>query len=176
MDDRTGARLGETGRHRKGTAIAAVSYEASSNSVDAHDIPYVELAEGIEIKLLRVGGPTGTYTLIARFAPGVRLPTHHHFGEVHGYTIQGRWHYLEYDWVADSESFVYEPPGSTHTLEVFDDNDEVTIIFFVIDKGMVLFDDNGDMFLIEDAQSMFDMYSGALEARGVDVPTDKILP
>lgn len=156
--------------------MAVVSDETGSNSVDAHEIPYVELAEGIEIKLLRVGAPTGTYTLMARFAPGVRLPTHKHFGEVHGYTIQGRWHYLEYDWEANSESFVYEPPGSTHTLEVFDDNEETTIIFFVIDKGMVLFDDKGEMFLIEDARSMYEMYSGALEARGMKVPTDKILP
>ena len=35
---------------------------------------------------------------------------------VHGYVIKGRWHYLEHDWVAETGSYVFEPPGEIHTL------------------------------------------------------------
>ena len=30
---------------------------------------------------------------------------------VTGYVIRGRWKYLEHDWIAETGSFVYEPPG-----------------------------------------------------------------
>ena len=49
------------------------------------------------------------------------LSRHRHPMVVTGYVIRGRWHYLEHDWVAETGSFVYEPPGEIHTLVVPDD-------------------------------------------------------
>ena len=42
------------------------------------------------------------YTIMNRFAPGFQAPKHLHLGEVHGFTLEGRWGYREYDWLAGS--------------------------------------------------------------------------
>jgi quercetin dioxygenase-like cupin family protein len=52
------------------------------------------------------------------------LSRHRHPQAVHGLVLKGRWHYLEHDWVAEEGSYVFEPPGETHTLVVPDDVDE----------------------------------------------------
>ncbi len=55
----------------------------------SEDLPWAELAPGIEMKVLRVGAGGDRYTLMNRFAPGTVLPRHHHFGEVHAWTDRG---------------------------------------------------------------------------------------
>ena len=77
--------------------------------------------------------------IINRFTPGKRIPTHHHDGAVHAYTLKGRWHYLEYDFVASPGSFVFEQAGSTHTLEAMPDSEEPVEVFFVIEGGLILY-------------------------------------
>ena len=52
---------------------------------------------GIWLKVLRVDPSSGVWVVRNRFEPGTRLQTHRHSGPVDGYTISGRWHYLEYD-------------------------------------------------------------------------------
>lgn len=152
-----------------------VTVDTDTRLVETGEIPFAELMEGVEVKMLRVGATTGTYTLMTRFAPGVQLPKHKHFGEVHAYTLAGRWRYLEYPWVAEAGSFVYEPVGSVHTLKVPDDNTEPTVVIFTIDKGMVLYDHDDQPFHIEDAVTLAEIYRGALDARGIPYP-EAILP
>ncbi|HVM40097.1 MAG TPA: 2,4'-dihydroxyacetophenone dioxygenase family protein [Acidimicrobiia bacterium] len=146
-----------------------------TTALPTDDVPWAELSEGIEIKYLRRGGASGTYTIITRFAPGTVLPRHQHFGEVHAYTMQGRWHYQEYDWWAEAGSYAYEPPGSTHTLEVPADATEPAVVMFVIQGGLVLLDDDDRPWWVEDAQGLYNHYVAALEGRGIPVPTG-ILP
>jgi hypothetical protein len=47
---------------------------------------------------------------------------------VHGFVLDGRWRYLERDWVATAGSYLYEPPGDVHTL-VVDDGDHMLTLF-----------------------------------------------
>ncbi len=61
---------------------------------------------------------------------------------MHGYVIKGRWYYLEHDWVAETGSFVFEPPGEIHTLRVPEDSAEM-ITFFNISGAMIYLDDDG---------------------------------
>ena len=42
---------------------------------------------------------------------------------------QGRWHYLEHDSVAETSSYVFEPPGEIHTLTVPEDCEEIITFF-----------------------------------------------
>ena len=44
------------------------------------------------------------------------IGTHKHRGTVVMMCLEGSTRYLEYDWVATPGSFIYEPPGLTHTL------------------------------------------------------------
>lgn len=146
----------------------------ASNVAHAEQLPWGLMWEGIELKVLRTGEGSGTYTLMTRLAPGVELPKHRHFGEVHGYTLSGRWGYREYDWMASAGDYVYEPPNSTHTLFVPDDETEPAIVLFIVDKGMVILGENDEILTIEDAWTITEMYRNALANQGHDVPS--ILP
>jgi quercetin dioxygenase-like cupin family protein len=54
---------------------------------------------------------------------------HRHASPVHGYVLKGRWYYLEHPWTAETGSYVFEPPGDTHTLVVPDDVEEMITLF-----------------------------------------------
>ena len=100
-------------------------------NVDDDEVPYAESwfgVEGIDLKVLVSDVEGGFFVVRVRFAPGIQLPKHHHTGAVHAYTFSGEWTYLEYP---DSRpnragSYLYEPPGSAHTLKVADHNTEPT--------------------------------------------------
>ena len=57
------------------------------------------------------------------------LSRHLHPAPVHGYVIKGKWYYLEHDWVAETGSYVFEPPGEIHTLTVPADCPEMITFF-----------------------------------------------
>ena len=150
--------------------MTTVAPDAISAHLNTDDLPWAVWDEGVEAKMLRVSRETGTWVIINRFAPGKRIPTHHHDGAVHAYTLKGRWHYLEYDFVASPGSFVFEQAGSTHTLEAMPDSEEPVEVFFVIEGGLILYDDDGNYFGYTDAQMALDMYYGALDAAGIPRP------
>src|SRR5262249_56035655 len=87
---------------------------------------------------------------------GKRIPIHRQGGSVDAETLKGRWHYLEYDFVASPGSFVFEQAGSTHTLEAMPDSEEPVEVFFVIEGGLILYDDEGNYFGYTDAQMSLD--------------------
>jgi len=60
----------------------------------------------------------GYFTNILRVRQTGILSRHRHAGPVHALVLRGRWRYLEHDWVAEEGSYIYEPPGDTHTLIV----------------------------------------------------------
>jgi quercetin dioxygenase-like cupin family protein len=83
------------------------------------------------------------------------LSRHRHPAPVHGYVIKGSWRYLEHDWVALEGSYVYEPPGETHTL-IVDDVDEM-ITFFNISGAMIYVDEQGTQVAYEDVHTKIAM-------------------
>ena len=84
------------------------------------------------------------------------LTKHLHPAPVHGYVIKGRWHYLEHDWVAETGSYVFEPPGEVHTLTVPEDCPEM-ITFFNISGCMIYLDADNRQTGIEDVFTKIDM-------------------
>lgn len=154
---------------------ATATAPTSSKTVDLDRIPWALWMEGLEAKILRCSLGTNRYTLMTKFAPGVELPRHRHMGEVHAVTLSGRWHYREYDWVAGPGSYVFEPALSTHTLHVFEDNDEDTVVIFTIEGGLVLLGENDELQWFEDAEGMLNLYRAALDNAGVPFPEDEIV-
>ena len=75
---------------------------------------------------------------------------------MHGYVIKGRWHYLEHDWVAETGSYVFEPPGEIHTLTVPEDCEEM-ITFFNISGCMIYLDADNKQIGLEDVFTKIDM-------------------
>ncbi|WP_245294315.1 2,4'-dihydroxyacetophenone dioxygenase family protein [Rhizobium aegyptiacum] len=96
------------------------------------------------------------------------LSRHRHPGPVHGYVIKGRWRYLEHDWIATEGSYVFEPPGETHTLTVPDDVEEM-ITFFNISGCMYYVDENGDHTGFEDVFTKIDMCAAHYKKIGLGV-------
>lgn len=96
--------------------IPAALTMQTSNLPWAHGV----LAPGLSIQLFLADVEGGFFVVRTRFQPGTVIPTHMHTGAVHGFTESGRWHYREYGdaSVNTAGSYIYEPPGSTHTLEV----------------------------------------------------------
>ncbi len=83
------------------------------------------------------------------------LNRHRHVAPVHGYVVRGSWRYLEHDWVATAGTYVFEPPGETHTLVV--DNDDEMITFFNIQGAMIYVDENGQQTGFDDVFTKIDL-------------------
>ena len=138
-------------------------------------IPWGEVGGGFALKLFRRGKDDGVYSMLNRFDPGFRAPKHRHLGEVHGYTLQGRWLYEEYDWVAGAGDYIYEPAGSVHTLVVPAENPGPTLVFFTVAQGLELFDGDGKVFMVQDGAGMELLYRHALAQQGIAYPAG-VLP
>ena len=94
--------------------------------IGADELPFVDMGGGNLLKVLQVDEQAGLWIIENVFQAGFEVPTHRHTGPVWGYTTSGAWKYEEYDYVNRAGSYLYEPPGSIHTLYVPDDNSELT--------------------------------------------------
>ena len=127
------------------------------------------------MKVLRTGVGTDRYTLMNRSRPGTVLPKHYHHGEVHAWTIEGTWGYLEYDWSATAGDYIYEPAGSIHTLAVPEDSAVPAVVQFVIEKGLDFLDDDGNAFHVENAETITQLYVDTPRRRRHRAPRDPSL-
>ncbi|MZR11690.1 hypothetical protein GQE99_01455 [Maritimibacter sp. DP07] len=129
-------------------------------------------AEGISLQLLQADVEAGTFAVRIRFQPGVQLPPHHHTGLVYAVTLSGEWSYLEYPEspASTAGSFLYEPPGSIHTLKVADHNEGITDVVFVVHGAMLILDEAGNVEAVLDAASHLRDWPVALREQGKTVP------
>ena len=135
--------------------------DAQSDIVVPKAIPddervWVPQAEGVFFRPLCLNISQGYWMNMLRVTRAGILSRHRHPNAVHGYVIKGRWHYLEHDWVATEGSYVYEPPGETHTLVVPDDVEEM-ITYFQVNGVMYYVDPYGKHLGYEDVFTKIDM-------------------
>ena len=160
------------------TAITTPSLAGSPPPMSWHlgsdDLPFADDfgAPGVRLKLLQADVEGGFFTVRIRFAPGVLLPPHKHTGAVFAYTLSGEWTYLEHVESPPSRtgSYLYEPPGTTHTLKVADHNSGETDVVFVIFGAMLVLDDAGSVAAVLDAASHARDWPAALREQGKPVP------
>jgi quercetin dioxygenase-like cupin family protein len=84
----------------------------------------------------------GYYVNLLRFRGGGILGCHRHPSPVHALTLQGTWGYKEHDWKAKKGTYVFEPPGETHTLLV--DSEEMVTLFHVTGALIYVDPDTGE--------------------------------
>lgn len=139
---------------------------------DAFPFAYDYYADGLNLKLLQADIEGGVFAVRISFKPGVQLPPHKHTGAVHAFTLSGEWTYLEHVGSPSSTpgSYLYEPPGSIHTLKVADDNEGWTDVFFIIYGAMLLLDDDGKISGVLDAQSQIEDWVQALRLQQTSIP------
>ncbi len=71
----------------------------------------------------------GSWVNITRARGDGVISRHRHSAPVTGYTLDGAWGYLEHEWTARAGTFVFEPPGETHTLVVRPEAGHMTVLF-----------------------------------------------
>ncbi len=139
--------------------------------VATDDLPFADDwsgFKGVRLKLLLADIEGGKFVVRIKFAPGTQLPPHKHTGEVHAFTLAGEWHYLEYKDAPPSKagSYLYEPPGSTHTLKVADHNTGETDVIFVVYGAMLHMNEAGEIVVVGDAESHLRDWPEAIRKQG----------
>jgi quercetin dioxygenase-like cupin family protein len=154
--------------------IIPESFHAASD-----DLPWADNwagDPGIKLKLLMADIEGGRYTVRMLFAPGLQVAPHKHSGEIHAFTFAGEWAYLEYPDSPSNKagSYLFEPPGSTHTLKIADDVEGYTDVLFVMYGAMLHLGPNGEILGVTDAESVLREYPQLLRQQGKEVP--QVLP
>lgn len=138
-------------------------------------LPWAEGWSGdarIRLQLLMSDIEGQRFAVRMQFAPGLEAAPHKHTGEVHAITLSGSWTYLEYP---DSPynmagSYLFEPPGTTHTLKIHDDNEGTTDVIFIIYGAMLHLDAAGAVIGITDAESVISEYAASVGSADIKVP------
>src|SRR5690606_6913349 len=135
--------------------------EASAEIVVPHAIPedervWVPQSENVWFRPLCLNASQGYWTNLLRVRRSGVVSRHRHPRAVHGFVLTGRWCYLEHDWEATEGSYVYEPPGETHTLYVPEDVEEM-ITHFTVNGCMYYTDPWGKGTGFEDVFTKIDM-------------------
>jgi quercetin dioxygenase-like cupin family protein len=135
--------------------------------VAADDIPWVPQEPGRWFKPLQFFETSGTWVNLVRMEPGRRIRRHIHAGgAVQAYVLEGSWRYLEHDWVAGPGSYVFEPAGGTHTLEVLGDVPMVTL--FVVSGVIQYLGDDGAVVQQDDLHSRHRLYLDHCREQGIE--------
>ena len=108
----------------------------------------------------------GFYVHLLKVKRSGLLQRHRHSGAVHAYVIRGRWHYLEHDWVAEQGSYIFEPPGETHTLVVPDDCTDM-ITLFTVNGALIYVDPQGNATGYDDVFARIERYRAHFESVGL---------
>ena len=123
------------------------------------------------MRLLQADVEGGVYAMAGKMSAGLLVGTHRHNGAVHMFTLSGAWRYLEHPYMNRAGSYLYEPPGSVHTLSVPEDNTELTETLTVLYGTTEYLDDDGAVIAVTDAGTALQMYYDSCEAAGVSRPS-----
>ena len=117
---------------------------------------WVPQTDSVAFRPLCLNRSQGYWMNLLRVRKSGVLSRHRHPQPVHGFVLKGRWHYLEHDWEARPGSYVFEPPGETHTLIVPEDVDEM-ITYFQVNGAMIYVDPWGKVMGYEDVFTKIEM-------------------
>ena len=115
---------------------------------------------------LHLNVSAGYYVHLLRVRRSGLLQRHRHSGAVHAWVIKGRWRYLEHDWVAEAGSYVFEPPGETHTLTVPEGCSEM-ITLFTVHGSLMYVDPQGNATGYDDVFTRIEKYRAHFETVGL---------
>ncbi|HXW93792.1 MAG TPA: 2,4'-dihydroxyacetophenone dioxygenase family protein [Terriglobales bacterium] len=127
--------------------------------------PWVPFKENVFIRHLVFDVRNNFYANVLWVQKGGSLGRHRHRGRVFGYTLEGSWRYLEYDWVARAGSYVQESPGATHTLV----SDEGMKAVFWLNSSLEFYDDQNHLVETLDVFWFMDHYLSYCREHGIKI-------
>ncbi|MHA7651613.1 2,4'-dihydroxyacetophenone dioxygenase family protein [Mycobacterium sp. ML4] len=135
--------------------------------IGAGELPFVDVGDGSLLKVLHVRAAEGLWIVENVFRAGYEVQRHKHTGPVYAYTTSGAWRYREYSYVNRAGSYLYEPAGSVHTLQVLEDD---THVWFQIYGANLNLDADGNVESVYDGSSTLSNYLALCEAAGLPRP------
>lgn len=134
----------------------------------ASDLPFVDIGGGNRLKVIQVDHAQGLWIVENVFQPGCPVPRHRHTGPVYAFTVSGAWHYREYpDDVSRAGSFLFEPAGSVHTLEVLEPDTHIWFQMYGVNLNL---DEDDRVESIYDGPGTLAAYLALAEAEGHPPP------
>jgi 2,4'-dihydroxyacetophenone dioxygenase len=104
---------------------------------------YVPFTETVSSRPLWIAPAQNRWAdILYASGPGL-VNRHYHPHQVFGYTISGKWGYLEHDWVATAGDFIYESPGEGHTLVAYE-HPEPMKVHFNVTGPLIWLDEDGE--------------------------------
>lgn len=156
------------------TLPSPINHQDRLLSLNIHQEPAIDLdhlVPGMKLWPLYLDPENAVWVLYASYAPGTRLPTHFHTGAVHFFTTRGRWNYEEYpDDPQTAGSYLYEPPGTVHTLHIPADGTEPVEGFMVVSGVNVTFDDDGNYIGTDHVGALEQTILDSAKRQGIDMP------
>eukprot|EP00562_Extubocellulus_spinifer_P033471 CAMPEP_0178685554 /NCGR_PEP_ID=MMETSP0699-20121125/3448_1 /TAXON_ID=265572 /ORGANISM="Extubocellulus spinifer, Strain CCMP396" /LENGTH=222 /DNA_ID=CAMNT_0020330321 /DNA_START=83 /DNA_END=751 /DNA_ORIENTATION=+ len=155
--------LRDTGTRGENTRVSAAPDGALSDivipSVDEEDDPrvWVPQTDCLSFRPLCLCLSQGYYVNLLKFKGGGVLGCHRHPSPVHALTLKGSWGYKEHDWHAKEGTYVFEPPGETHTLIVDEDCDEMVAMFHVTGALIYVDPESGNVSGYDDVFTKLEM-------------------
>ncbi|WP_343598769.1 2,4'-dihydroxyacetophenone dioxygenase family protein [Mycobacterium sp.] len=135
--------------------------------IGADELPFVDLGDGSTLKVIQVVAAQGLWIVENVFRADYEVQRHRHTGPVYAYTTSGAWKYKEYDDVNRAGSFLYEPAGSVHTLQVLEDD---THVWFQIYGANLNLDADGNVDSVTDGASALAVYLQRCAEAGLPRP------
>lgn len=134
--------------------------------VSPDDPLWVPISTEVHFRPLMFDCSNGAWSNVLRVSAGGTLACHYHTAPVHAFVLDGAWRYLEHDWIAETGSFIYEPPGEVHTLVA--DEKRGMRTFFVTRGSLVYTDSDGRQIGYEDVFTRLALFRDHLSAKGLD--------
>eukprot|EP00579_Thalassiosira_antarctica_P001553 CAMPEP_0201871834 /NCGR_PEP_ID=MMETSP0902-20130614/4662_1 /ASSEMBLY_ACC=CAM_ASM_000551 /TAXON_ID=420261 /ORGANISM="Thalassiosira antarctica, Strain CCMP982" /LENGTH=248 /DNA_ID=CAMNT_0048397935 /DNA_START=8 /DNA_END=754 /DNA_ORIENTATION=- len=127
----------------------------NANNEDEEEDPrvWVPQTDCLSFRPLCFCTSQGYYVNLLKFTGGGILGRHRHSSPVHAVTFKGSWGYREHDWHAHPGTYVFEPPGETHTLVVDEDCEEMVALFHVTGSLLYVSEETGEITGFDDVFS-----------------------
>jgi 2,4'-dihydroxyacetophenone dioxygenase len=140
--------------------------EQGALDLDCDERLWVPQADGVVFRPLVFSVSQGYFINILRIRKTGFVSRHRHAGPVHAFTLRGRWHYPEHEWWAEQGTYVFEPPGDVHTLEIPEGVEEMATLFHVT-GAYIYVDEAGNPVGIEDVFSKLERARTHYAANGL---------
>jgi quercetin dioxygenase-like cupin family protein len=118
--------------------------------LDTERTPWVNIADGIWSKLVKVLDDDSGWISMLRLRAGAAVGPHRHSGAVHGFVLQGTRELMD-GTVCQKGSYVYEPPGNVDTWSAT--GDEELISLFYVNGSVEYLSEDGQVTFRETAAS-----------------------
>jgi 2,4'-dihydroxyacetophenone dioxygenase len=116
-------------------------FQGSFVGESENESPWVPFGESAALRHLAFDARHNIFSNILWIKANGVVGTHKHRGTVVMMCLEGSARYLEYDWVARPGSFIFEPPGISHTLVT--DHPEGVKLFGWMQGPIEFYDDHG---------------------------------